>query len=211
MTVIDVSQFQGIPDFHELKKHGVVAVYIKATEGETFVSPAFHEQWAKAGEAGLIRGTYHFARQDQHPAQTGAIAEARHYIHAMRALPNRGGHGWHKGELRPVLDFEIGTPDKRYSSWRNEFFRIIHTESGHATVLYTFPGFNSWMTPPRFASQLWIAHFGVAKPQLPGGYGRYELWQYDDHGRLPGIHGDVDLSKLAPRKTIAAIRCRATG
>ena len=36
------------------------------------------------------------------------------------------------------------------------------------------------------ANPLWIAHYGVSSPALPGGWDYYTFWQYADSGSQPG-------------------------
>lgn len=55
---LDVSHHQGHIDWSALK--GWDFVYIKATEGRTWTDPLFEENWLGAGQAGLVRGAYHF-------------------------------------------------------------------------------------------------------------------------------------------------------
>jgi lysozyme len=57
---IDVSNHQGTIDWPAVAGDDVTAVYIKATEGQTFVDNRFAANWAGAASAGLQRGAYQF-------------------------------------------------------------------------------------------------------------------------------------------------------
>ena len=60
---IDVSNHQGRIDWKTVSKDGNVQfVYIKATEGATYVSPTFESNIKEARKAGLKVGCYHFLR-----------------------------------------------------------------------------------------------------------------------------------------------------
>jgi lysozyme len=61
---LDVSSFQGADfPFHTAKASGIDGVWIKATEGHTWVSPTLRSQVEAARAAGLRVGFYHFARR----------------------------------------------------------------------------------------------------------------------------------------------------
>lgn len=197
MTVIDISSNNSVPDFHAVKAAGVEGVIIKATEGLSYTNPRFVHDWALAHAAGLRVGSYHYSHQDLRPTMAGARAEANHYLATMAHLPGHGHAYWLKGDFIPILDFEVGTPDGKYSPWRDTFFDEIHRHSGHYSMLYTFPGFNDWAKPSKPNSKLWIANYGVSKPSLPGGYGDFTGWQFTDREHVPGCHEPVDASKFA--------------
>ncbi len=60
----DVSGWQGRVDWATQAAAGSRFAYVKATEGRSYRSPDFDHQYIGAGEAGLVRGGYHFARPD---------------------------------------------------------------------------------------------------------------------------------------------------
>ncbi|MDI6837073.1 MAG: GH25 family lysozyme, partial [Rhizobiaceae bacterium] len=58
---IDVSHHQGDIDWHKLAAQPKVRfAIIKSTEGGDFRDGKFDENWRRAGEAGIVRGAYHF-------------------------------------------------------------------------------------------------------------------------------------------------------
>src|SRR5699024_1547427 len=60
----DASGWQGEVDWQAQAALGSRFAYVKATEGRSYRSPAFDHQYLGAGDAGLVRGGYHFARPD---------------------------------------------------------------------------------------------------------------------------------------------------
>lgn len=93
---MDVSRYQGTVDWQGAWANGARWAYVKATEGTTFQSPTFPEQFQGAGDAGLIRGAYHFARPDL----SGATEQATHFV-------DHGGNWTADGRtLPPALDLE---------------------------------------------------------------------------------------------------------
>ncbi|KIK20796.1 glycoside hydrolase family 25 protein [Pisolithus microcarpus 441] len=69
---IDVSDYQPNIDWTTVVDNGISFVYIKATEGTSYISPTFSSQYTGATDAGLIRGGYHFAHPDESDGETQA-------------------------------------------------------------------------------------------------------------------------------------------
>ena len=44
---------------------------------------------------------------------------------------------------------------------------------------------------------LWVAYYGEKQVLLPGNWSGWNMWQYTENGRVPGINGSVDLSRFA--------------
>ena len=59
---IDVSAWQNEIDFSKVKSEGIKIVYIKSSEGTTYIDPYFERNYQKAKENGLLIGAYHFVR-----------------------------------------------------------------------------------------------------------------------------------------------------
>lgn len=56
----DISSYQGEVDFEVLARQNISFVFIKSTEGSTFVDPRFEENWRKAAKTNMRVGAYHF-------------------------------------------------------------------------------------------------------------------------------------------------------
>jgi lysozyme len=140
-------------------------------------------------------GSYHFCRHDLHSSLDGARAEARFYVKAMLRIGGHELHAWRKGNFLPILDFERKA-NQVLSKWRDAFFDEVRRLVGHNSILYCSPGFNNWGPPKVRDNRMWVAEYGVSSPKAPPGYKSWDLWQYTEHGRLNGISGDVDISKL---------------
>jgi GH25 family lysozyme M1 (1,4-beta-N-acetylmuramidase) len=58
-------------------------------------------------------------------------------------------------------------------------------------------GNTSWFADNGY-DVLWVAHWGVGSPSVPGnnwGGKSWTFWQYSDSGTVPGISGRVDLDR----------------
>lgn len=59
---IDVSRHQGRIEWQKVPIRDISFVYIKATEGATYIDPCFHYNIKGAAEAGFKVGAYHYFR-----------------------------------------------------------------------------------------------------------------------------------------------------
>lgn len=163
---------------------------VKATEGLTgsYDNPWFARDFDGAKNAGLVVGTYHFADPGT-PVVDDAVGEARHYWDVIKSRQGAG-------VLPPALDIEKakGLTQAQLRSWVGNFMTEIKRLSGRTPILYTYPSFwDSSMATDSYAGYpLWIAHYGVSSPRVPGGWTSWAMWQYTSTARVSGISGDVD-------------------
>ncbi|MDE6577726.1 MAG: hypothetical protein K2J82_09650 [Muribaculaceae bacterium] len=177
---IDVSAHNGDIDFEKVKKSGVEFVFIKATEGGDFKDKNFRINYEKANKAGLKKGIYHFFRFDK-----DGVEQA---LNLMKAVGPR------HPELGLVIDVEkFGNPDSIPSDLINErltemvdYLNLL----GHRVTFYTNrAGYYDYLAESFPGYQLWICGFS----QNPI-YAEWTFWQFNHHGKVPGIKGDVDLN-----------------
>ncbi len=201
---IDVSHWQGQPDWAQVKADGVRFVFAKATEGRDFVDEQYAANMAGAGGQAIAFGAYHFARPDNTAGD--AVAEADNFV------DHAGLQGWH---LLPVLDLEVngGMSVKKLKAWTWAWLNRVEDRLGVKPMIYTSPSFwrDSMGNARGYADRghrLWIAHWDAVQPSLPasnwGGRG-WTFWQHTDNGSVAGIQGDVDQDRfkgtsLAPLK-----------
>jgi GH25 family lysozyme M1 (1,4-beta-N-acetylmuramidase) len=185
---VDVSSWQhtrGV-NWSRVKADHTTFAFIKATEGTGYVNPYFRRDWASTLRVGLYRGAYHFAR----PRHGNARAQARFFVRVAGSMH-------HRGDLPPVLDLETtgGLRPSALQRWTRTWLRTVRHATGRRPIVYTSPVF--WRAAlgnsRKFAGYpLWIAHYGVPRPQVPGGWGTWTFWQGRRNGRVAGIGGGVD-------------------
>ena len=90
---IDVSRFQGKPDWQRVNQAGKIFAFAKASQGVSYADPMFASNWTAMSNAGMMRGAYHF-----YSAASPAIAQANNFIRVVGSLDS--------GDLPPVLDLE---------------------------------------------------------------------------------------------------------
>ncbi|KAH7926422.1 glycoside hydrolase family 25 protein [Leucogyrophana mollusca] len=185
---IDVSDYQTDIDWTTVVDNGVTFVYIKATEGTSYVSSQFDTQYTGATDAGLIRGAYHFA----HPDESSGATQASYF------LANGGGWSADGITLPGALDIEYNPDgDECYGlsatdmvSWVSDFSSTYESSTGRYPVIYTT---TDWWTTctgnsASFADNnpLWIADYASSIGTLPAGWEYTTFWQYADSGSNPG-------------------------
>jgi lysozyme len=182
----DVSHWQGDVDWCEVKQAGIVFVYIKATEGTSFIDPMFQTNVRGAREAGLTVGAYHFAR---FTSKQDAVQEARHFFSTVKP---------HSLDLPYVLDLEIdhGLDAEQLSLNAFLFLETLQTLTHFKPMLYTSTQFaKDHLATSLKDYPLWIAHFDREVPGENGIWDKWTVFQFTNRGVLPGIKGSVDLDE----------------
>ena len=190
---IDVSHHQGPIDWSQVAAAGTRFAFAKATEGRNYVDPQYATNKAGAALSGVAFGAYHFAQPDG--AANDAILEADHFVDVAQLEP---------GDLVPVLDIERtgGLSQAQVTQWILTWLNRVTERVGVRPMVYTSP--HGWATRTGDTtavadagySLLWVAHWNVASPTVPGanwsGNG-WTFWQYGNCGTVPGIDGCVDV------------------
>lgn len=190
---VDVSHWQGTIDWGKVKASGRTFAIAKATEGIGFQDDSYDRNKAAAMAAGLMFGAYHFAR----PGSNDPVKEADWFVDVA---------GYQHGMLIPTLDLELtgGLGTTALTNWVKAWLQRVDQRLGIKPMIYASPSFwRSYMGDSRwFAdngySVVWIAHWGVSSPSVPGstwGGHSWTFWQYASDGTVPGISGRVDLDR----------------
>jgi lysozyme len=172
-------------NWHKVKKSGRTFAIVKATEGSSYVNPYFAKDYAAAGAAGLVRGSYHFARPAL-PIVSTADAQAKEFATQVGTVTS--AH-----TLPPALDLEVtgGLSSSQLVTWAQTFLLRMRALTGRTPMLYTYPFFwSSDVNDPSAFKRfpLWMASYGSTAPTS-------SLWQYTDSGNVKGIRDPADLSQ----------------
>ncbi len=184
---IDVSNWQGNIDFRAVKNSGIEVVYIKSSEGRSFIDPYFETNYNNARANGLKVGFYHYVT-----ART--VAQAREQALFFAKVIN-GKHI----DCRLAMDFE-NFGDLSVTEINNiskAFLETLETTTNSKTVIYS----NSYSARTIFSSELtkyplWVANYGVSSPGSNGKWDTWVGWQYTSTGTVNGISGYVDRNQF---------------
>ena len=182
---IDVSHYQGEIDWDAVAGSSQVSyAYLKATEGATLVDDTYARNLSEARRVGLSVGSYHFYRpniswREQFQNLTSNI------------LPD-------KQDLVPIIDIEHRghVSEEKFISDLKDFVQAVEKFYGKKPLLYSYQNFYNRHLKDIFKGYPWmIAKYQSEQPVLHDGK-EYIIWQYTSKGRIPGVKGNVDRSRL---------------
>jgi GH25 family lysozyme M1 (1,4-beta-N-acetylmuramidase) len=173
-----------------VKKSGIRFAFLKATEGTTFTDPYFAADWAATAKQGIYHGAYHFGR----PSVGSARKQADYFVSKIGSQKVRG-------TLPPVLDLETtgGLGVSKLVRWTKNFLAEVQAKTGRTPLIYVSPAFWEERLGDSTAFHhypLWIAHYGVSLPRVPGDWRTFSFWQSTSTGKVSGIGGNVDLDNF---------------
>ena len=188
---IDVSDYDKLVNWHQVRSAGFTFAFAKATEGRTWRANTFPRNWRQMQGAGVIRGAYHFFRPSVYPQE-----QARNFLDYVASI-----EPIQPEDLPPALDLEH-FPDSVRREWDalskaervkrvRTWIEVVETEIKRKPIIYTSFGFwDSFMPGVKDFSKypLWVAHYtNKPKPLIPKEWSTWAFWQYTDTTEVPGI------------------------
>ena len=185
---IDVSSNNGQIDWptaaaYLLKQDPNAGAIVKVSEGTDYVNELLDQQrWGSHAWGLTPIGLYHCGR----PSTNSGHAEAEYFL---KAIGDDGG--MLKGEFL-CLDLEDDKvpADAPLQAYVDDFRDVITRALGIHVLVYS----GEYYLPPHGvkidSADYWCAAPGAANAPTCA------MWQYDWHGRIPGISTDVDLDYL---------------
>jgi lysozyme len=182
---IDVSRWQGEIDWGKVAAAGYRFAVVRATVGNYYTDPRFYVNWEGARDARLLLSAYHVLAPER-PADS----------QMERFLDVLGGRS---PDLPLVLDVELRreVSPERITACLVACADLVARKDGRLPIVYTARWFwdgNVLGSSDWSNYDLWVAHYGTENPALPADWDEWKLWQYSDHGRVPGVHAATDLN-----------------
>jgi lysozyme len=179
---LDVSHHQGEINWQEVAATNDFGfVFMKATEGHDFTDKKFAYNWEMARAQGFQVGAYHFFSM-----RSSGQTQAAHFISVV-PLEEKA--------LAPVIDLEISLdhPPELVRQELRAFADALETHYGKQPILYvTYETYSQYVDGHFTEYTLWIRDVLFA-PRLNR---EWQLWQYSNRGRVPGIQSYVDKNVL---------------
>ena len=192
---IDVSHYQGRIDWEALMKGSEISyVYLKATEGAALADDTYERNLREARKVGLSVGSYHFYRPN--------VAWDEQFRNLISVVKKE------EQDLTLLIDIETAgkVSSEKFIADLKSFLAKVEEHYGRKPLLYTYQNFYNKHLAGRFqAYDFMIAKYQPEPPVLSDGK-TYLLWQYTDKGRLPGIAGGVDRSRLVGNSSLESLR-----
>ncbi len=187
---IDVSTWNGNIDWNQVKNSGVSYVIIRtgfrgSTQGALVEDAKFKQNIQGATAAGLKVGVYFFTQAIN---EVEAVEEASMVLNQIRN---------YKISYPVFIDVESsgGRADGLDSATRtrviNAFCQTIQNSGYRAGIYANKTWLNQKMNVSALSGyKIWLAQYNT---QVTYG-GRYDMWQYSDKGKIPGISTNVDMN-----------------
>lgn len=193
---IDVSHYQGRVNWDEVAKDpNVHYVYLKATEGVKMVDDTYAYNFRECKRVGLKVGSYLFFRPN-----LSAREQFKLFVSKVDTKSQ---------DLLPLIDAEVikGVSVRLFQRRLLELCDLLEKEYGKKPIIYTGRNFynkhiysNSRLRTYKY----FIASYTFEEPVLSGD-DDYLMWQYTATGRVKGIRGDVDQSRMMGKHSLAEI------
>lgn len=188
MKVIDVSSYQGKPDWKQVKQAGYDGAIIRIRNSKG-VDTSWEYNYQECGKQGLARGAYRYSY-----ALTIAQAKAEAQ-EVLRTLDGR------KLELGVWLDLEwknqrsLGKAKVRQIA--NAWMKVIRNAGYECNVYCNLDWYKN--VCGGLDAKYWMARYpkndkGIMVASLRPNVGEVG-WQFSSKGRVPGISGNVDLDE----------------
>jgi len=200
---IDVSSYQGAPNWGSVHSCGAQYAFAKATEGNYYQDSRFNSNMANGKAAGMQMGAYDFARPDLLCPST----EANYFWNFAGGKIIADGHS-----LYPMVDFEVFNGHActgSYTEWFNDWEADVKAKTSHFLhpVIYASAGSGMCDLSTSCTLSAWVAHYNgenlytgnpwdgccsccnYVSPCTKNGW---TYWQVSSTGSICGISGNVD-------------------
>ena len=181
---IDVSEWQGNIDFNQVKNSGKDFVIIRGGFGYSTKDPYFEQNYERAKQAGMNVGFYWYSYGT---SESDGTEEAKFALTLLKGK-----------QFEYPIYYDVEEPRShnlgvdRCSKMIENFCTYMESNGYFCGIYASTSHYNSYFNSyvkGRFSN--WVAQYYD--------YCTYEgdtqIWQYSDHGSVPGINGNVDLDK----------------
>lgn len=206
---IDISDYQSIINWTNVKKSGIEFAWTKASEGVSATETSLSTNIAHARNVGIPIGVYHYAHPETHLGLAGADQEAAAFWSIAGKYITNGGIC-----LMPTLDVEsdLSSASPAYtkatlSAWVNQWCSNVTSRAASngvviKPIVYSYVSYaTTWLDATVTNKTLWMAQYpGSPNPQTgnpsgtsPWASSAWQCWQYSSTGTVPGVPGNCDL------------------
>lgn len=184
---IDVSHHQGKIEWEKVKKwknKKLDFVYIKATEGATYIDRTYKTNIKEAKENDFLVGSYHYFRT------TSSIENQ--FQNFIKTIDKS------KQDLIPLIDVEEKTnwTNKEFHKNFKAFLNMVENYFGQKPMIYTVNSFYNLNLSGKYKEyHFLIGRYGENAPNMRDKTS-WTIWQFSETGKVEGIPKDVDIDVL---------------
>lgn len=183
---IDVSHHQGNIEWNKVDNWNnkkIDFVYVKATEGSSYIDPKYHLNIKGAKEKGILVGSYHYFRTTSSPEQQ--------FLHFKNIVDKD------LQDLIPMIDLEENKTlnSEEYNERVEKFLDLVKKYIGKKPILYSTQRFYNTHFKNRYISYYWnVARYNTKKQPNLLDNNKITVWQFSDKSQVYGIPKPVDLN-----------------
>ena len=184
---IDVSHHQGKIEWEKVKKwknKKLDFVYIKATEGATYIDKTYKTNIKEAKENDFLVGSYHYFRT------TSSIEnQFQNFIKTIDKSEQ---------DLIPLIDVEEKTnwTNKEFHKNFKAFLNMVENYFGQKPMIYTVNSFYNLNLSGKYKEyHFLIGRYGPNAPNMRDKTS-WTIWQFSQTGKVEGIPKYVDIDVL---------------
>ena len=184
---IDVSHHQGKIEWEKVKKwknKKLDFVYIKATEGATYIDKTYKTNIKEAKENDFLVGSYHYFRT------TSSIENQ--FQNFIKTIDKS------KQDLIPLIDVEEKTnwTNKEFHKNFKAFLNMVENYFGQKPMIYTVNSFYNLNLSGKYKEyHFLIGRYGENAPNMRDKTS-WTIWQFSETGKVEGIPQNVDIDVL---------------
>jgi lysozyme len=196
---IDVSHHQGDINWNKVKKwkdKSIQFVYIKATEGATYVDKTYEKNFKGAKEQKILTGSYHYFRT------TSSVKDQfKNFIQTISKEDQ---------DLIPMIDVEEkkNWNNKEFHKNFKEFLGLIENHFGQKPMIYTVNSFYNINLSGKYNDyHFLIARYGKNSPNMRD-KSNWTIWQFSETGKVDGIPKLVDIDVINSKFSLSDIKMK---
>ena len=193
---IDVSRYQGVIDWAQVKAAGYRGAMLKTVSTNhklskradgLYIDPTFETNYRNARAAGLDVGVYYYTYATSEAMADAELALVREAVRG-KELTMPVCVDVEENKLKPMTTLDL-TNLTAYALEQVE-------KMGFYAQLYTYTGYKYELDMPRLSSRwdVWLADYTGKAPKVSF---KYNAHQHTSKGSVPGITGSVDLNVTA--------------
>lgn len=181
MTIIDVSEWQGVIDWNKAKPH-IDGVILRCGCGTSYDDKQWARNVRECERLGIPFGVYLYSYAKD---TTAAKKEAEHVLRMVKG---------HRLAFPIYFDAEQSGTERFAHTTAATFCQIIEAAGYRVGIYSTAAWFKNYIGLPQYTR--WVASWGTndGRPQKKPNVVNMGMWQYTSVGKIDGVNGNVDVS-----------------
>lgn len=181
MTIIDVSEWQGVIDWNKARPH-IDGVILRCGCGTSYDDKQWARNVRECERLGIPFGVYLYS----YAKDTGAARkEAEHVLRMVKG---------HKLSMPIYFDAEQSGTERFAHTTAATFCPLIEAAGYRVGIYSTAAWFRNYIGLPQYTR--WVAAWGTndGRPQKKPNVENMGMWQFTSVGKIDGVNGNVDVS-----------------